>query len=66
MSVHSRWGWRQQGSVLLKKKSLINAFFFKKKAGTLRGGVEPPRGKCPTGFPGLRRTGLDYLSKNVS
>ena len=30
---------------------------------TLKGGVEPPRHFRTTGFPGLRLTGLDYLSK---
>ncbi len=51
MSGHSEWEERQQHSVLL------NFFkFLLKKAETLRGGIEPPRGKCPTGFPGLRPT----------
>lgn len=29
---------------------------------TLRGRFELPRGRLPTGFPGLRPTRLDYLS----
>ena len=60
MPGHSKWEERQQHSVLL------NFLIPFKKAETLRGGVEPPRGKCLTGFPGLRLTGLDYLSKKVS
>ena len=55
------------GLIILKFFLRIFTFFIlKKRTGTLRGGVEPPRGKCLTGFPGLRLTGLDYLSKKVS
>ena len=38
-------------------------FKTRKTTETLKGGVEPPRHLRTTGFPGLRLTGLDYLSK---